>query len=95
MLLAQVTIVTGALLKKPMVVMSERTLDYEVSGLLKITRHPVQWGILLFASAHLLANGDSASIIFLERLLFRPSLGCYRWAKGAGGKMTEIAGFHE
>ena len=64
MLLALVTIVLGALVKSPTAFMSERALDPEVSGLLKITRHPVQLGVLLFASAHLLANGDSASILF-------------------------------
>ena len=30
--------------------------------MLKITRHPVQWGILLFAIAHLIVNGDVASL---------------------------------
>jgi uncharacterized membrane protein len=49
MLLALVTIVMGALVKTPTAVMSERVLDYEVSGLLKITRHPVLWSVLLFA----------------------------------------------
>jgi uncharacterized membrane protein len=64
MLLALVTIVMGTLVKNPTAVMSEQALDNEVSGMLKITRHPVQWGILLFACAHLLANGDTASILF-------------------------------
>ena len=44
MLLALVTIVMGALVKKPTAVMSEQALHQKVSGLLKITRHPVQWG---------------------------------------------------
>jgi hypothetical protein len=30
---------------------------------------------------------------FLERLLFCPSLGCYRWTKGAGGKLTQNGRF--
>ena len=30
---------------------------------LAITRHPVMWGIALFAVAHLVANGDAASIV--------------------------------
>ena len=64
MLLSLVTIVMGALVKNPTAVRSEQALDNEVSGLLKITRHPVQWGILLFACGHLLANGDTASILF-------------------------------
>ena len=64
MLLSLVTIVMGALVKNPTAVMSEQALDHEVSGILKITRHPVQWGILLFSCGHLLANGDVASILF-------------------------------
>lgn len=64
MLLALVTIVMGALVKTPTAVMSERVLDYEVSGLLKITRHSILWSVLLFVRALLLANRDYASILF-------------------------------
>lgn len=64
MLLSLVTIVMGTLVKNPTAVMSEEALNNDISGLLKITRHPVQWGILLFACGHLLANGDTASILF-------------------------------
>ena len=64
MLLSLMMIVMGILVKNPTAVMSEQALDNEISGLLKITRHPVQWGILLFACAHLLANGDIASSLF-------------------------------
>jgi hypothetical protein len=48
---------------------------------------------LLFASTHLLANDDYASILFLERLLFLPSLGGYLWTKGAGWKLTQNGRF--
>lgn len=70
MLLSLVTIVIGALVKNPTAVMSEQALDHDVSGLLKITRHPVQWGILLFSCGHLLANGDVASILFFGTFVF-------------------------
>lgn len=33
-------------------------------GVLKITRHPVMWGIGLWALAHMVANGDVAALIF-------------------------------
>lgn len=33
-------------------------------GMLRITRHPFMWGIALWALAHLLANGDLASVVF-------------------------------
>lgn len=32
-------------------------------GILKITRHPVMWAVVLWGFAHLLANGDAASLI--------------------------------
>jgi hypothetical protein len=42
MLPALVAIVMGALVKSPTAVKSERALDHKISGLLKITRDPVQ-----------------------------------------------------
>ena len=68
MLVALVTLVTGTLTKNPTAVMSEAALDLGITGMLKITRHPVQWGILLFAAGHLIANGDKASIVFFGTL---------------------------
>jgi uncharacterized membrane protein len=38
-------------------------LDREPVGILKVTRHPVMWGIALWGIAHLLANGDAASLM--------------------------------
>ena len=42
MLPALVAIVTGTLVKSPTAVKIERALDHKISGLLKITRDPVQ-----------------------------------------------------
>jgi uncharacterized membrane protein len=33
-------------------------------GILRVTRHPVMWGIALWAAVHLLARGDVASLVF-------------------------------
>jgi uncharacterized membrane protein len=38
-------------------------------GMVRITRHPFLWGVALWAFAHLLANGDLASMIFFGSLL--------------------------
>lgn len=38
-------------------------------GIVRITRHPFLWGIALWALAHLVANGDLASLIFFGSLL--------------------------
>ena len=37
-------------------------------GIFKITRHPVLWGIGLWAFVHVMANGDLASLIFFGSL---------------------------
>ncbi|RMF09496.1 MAG: hypothetical protein D6763_07720, partial [Alphaproteobacteria bacterium] len=33
-------------------------------GILRVTRHPVMWGFVLWGVAHLLNNGDLKSVIF-------------------------------
>lgn len=38
--------------------------DTPARGMLRLTRHPVMWGIALWALVHLLANGDLASVLF-------------------------------
>jgi len=48
---------------------------YHMPGILKITRHPVQWGILLWSVAHLIANGDAASIVFFGTFALLSGLG--------------------
>ena len=34
------------------------------AGMIRITRHPFQWGVFIWALAHILANGDFGSLIF-------------------------------
>lgn len=34
------------------------------TGIIKVTRHPVMWGIALWAIVHGLANGDAAAVLF-------------------------------
>ena len=38
------------------------------AGLIRITRHPLQWAIVLWAVAHIIANGDIASLVFFGSL---------------------------
>lgn len=38
-------------------------------GVLRITRHPVMWGVGLWATIHIVANGDLASLLFFGGLL--------------------------
>ena len=73
--IALIFIVLGMSAKNPTSVKMESAIDIEPVGILRITRHPVQWGILLWASSHLLANGDVASIIFLTAFVLVSALG--------------------
>lgn len=38
-------------------------------GMIRITRHPLMWAVMLWAGAHLAAGADSASLIFFGGLL--------------------------
>ena len=40
-----------------------------VRGIMRITRHPFLWGVALWALAHLVVNGDVASLILFGSLL--------------------------
>ncbi len=44
-------------------------------GIFRVTRHPFLWAIVLWAAAHLLANGDVASLIFFGGLLVLALIG--------------------
>ncbi len=38
--------------------------DEAAAGILRVTRHPFMWAVVLWALAHLLVNGDAASVVF-------------------------------
>jgi len=66
-----VSIAAGGMTKNPSAVRQEsalRTLG-EPRGILRITRHPIMWGIALWAAVHLIARGDTASVIFFGTML--------------------------
>ena len=71
-LIAFLFVVMGAFTKNPTAVMNEQALEAEIAGMLKITRHPIQWGILTFSVAHIISNGDVASLIFFGTLIPGP-----------------------
>ena len=39
-----------------------------VQGIFRITRHPFMWGVGLWAAAHIVANGDLASLVLFASL---------------------------
>lgn len=61
---AFILLVSGFAAKNPTAVMGDAALEAPLAGIFKITRHPVQWAILLWALGHLVSNGDMASITF-------------------------------
>lgn len=50
-------------------------LGDSAKGVLRITRHPVQWAILLWACVHILSTGDWPSLIFFGSLALLSGLG--------------------
>jgi uncharacterized membrane protein len=44
-------------------------------GLIRITRHPIMWAIMLWAAAHILARGDVKSLVFFGGFLALAAVG--------------------
>ena len=72
-----VFIACGLLTRNPSAVRQENALAAMDSprGILRVTRHPVMWGIALWAAVHLVARGDVASIVFFGGFLVLALLG--------------------
>jgi uncharacterized membrane protein len=68
--LALLLFVGGYTQRNPTAVMQQRALPTErpAPGVLAITRHPLLWGIGLWAIAHLLVSDDLASLILFAAL---------------------------
>ncbi|HRD67732.1 MAG TPA: NnrU family protein [Candidatus Competibacter sp.] len=74
---AFILIAGGALVPNPSAVGMADALDRTepARGALRITRHPVMWGVALWAAVHILANGDLASLLFFGGFLLTAILG--------------------
>lgn len=70
-LAAFLLVVIGLTTPSPTVVGGEAQLAREepAAGILRVTRHPFLWGVATWAFAHLLANGDAASLTLFGSLL--------------------------
>jgi len=44
-------------------------------GMIRVTRHPIMWGVMLWAAAHVLARGDLKSLIFFGGFLVLAAFG--------------------
>ena len=69
--------IAGLTIKNPTNLGMEESVNNEntVQGILRITRHPVQWSTILWAFPHIIVNGDLASIVFFGGILFLSSVG--------------------
>ena len=70
-LLAYLLLVPGLLTPNPTSIKQERLLDgpRPAQGIVRITRHPFLVGVAIWALAHMLVNGDAASLVLFGSLL--------------------------
>lgn len=69
MVVASVLVACGLSLTSPTgVSLKPAAAGAPLAGIFKVTRHPVLWGIGLWAFVHLMANGDLASLILFGSL---------------------------
>ena len=63
--------------RNPTIVGAEKLLKSEdpARGMIRITRHPIMWAIMLWAGAHLLASGEMRSLIFFGTFLLLAAAG--------------------
>jgi len=63
---ALISVIAGGMTRNAGAVRQEGALATmgDPRGILRVTRHPIQWGIALWALLHLIARGDTASLVF-------------------------------
>jgi uncharacterized membrane protein len=63
--------------RNPTAVGAEKLLtsDDPARGMIRITRHPVMWAIMLWAGAHMIARGDVKSLVFFGGFLLLAAVG--------------------
>jgi len=94
---ALILIAAGGMTRNPTAVMQEAALkaNEPARGIIRVTRHPIMWGILLWAAVHILARGDLASLVFFGGFLVLAVLGTVlidvRKAKGLGEDWKRFA----
>lgn len=81
MVVACILLVGGFMVKNPTSVGQESALDSPESvtaaatGVNRITRHPFQWSVILWALSHLAANGDTVSVVFFAAFVLLAGIG--------------------
>ncbi len=77
MMVAFLFALIGLTTPNPTAVKAEALIDKPdtVKGMLRITRHPFLWAVMIWAALHVGLNGDRASIIFFGTYLLLAALG--------------------
>jgi uncharacterized membrane protein len=95
---AFILVVAGGMTPNPTAVGAARLLEREdpARGILRVTRHPIMWGIMLWAGAHLLARGELKSTVFFGSFLMLAAAGTVlmdrRKAARYGERWSRFAG---
>jgi uncharacterized membrane protein len=94
---ALILIVCGLSTRNPTMVGQERLLESQEAarGILRVTRHPLMWGVALWAASHVLARGDAAGVLlfgtFLVLALCGTALADRRKARALGERWQRFA----
>ena len=74
---AFVLLACGLMSRNPTVIGQAASLKSEepARGILRVTRHPVMWAVMLWAGAHLLAIGSLQAVVFYGGLLLLAAAG--------------------
>jgi uncharacterized membrane protein len=81
--------VSGLLTPNPTGVGQQSAVSKEVTGILRITRHPFLWGVAIWAAFHMAANGDAASVAFFGTFLALAVAGTFSIDAKRARKMGE------
>lgn len=72
-----VLIACGLFSPNPTIVGADRLLKSAepARGIIRVTRHPMMWGFMLWAAAHMLARGEFKASVFFGTFFFLAALG--------------------
>jgi uncharacterized membrane protein len=94
---ALILLAGGLLARNPTIVGMDPLLKNPepARGMIRVTRHPIMWGFLLWALAHLLARGDLKAVVFFGTFALLAALGSvlmdWRKAKALGEDWQRFA----
>jgi len=74
---AFILLACGLLSRNPTLVGADKLLKSAepARGIIRVTRHPMMWGFILWAASHILARGDMKSTVFFGGFLVLAALG--------------------